>query len=81
MVSNPTHTVVITLTSSEGDPNVTMSIKYDPLLGDDEIQQQGYTPAAYLLADRFLDTAQVMIDTAQLLDLEPGDLDASHSIN
>lgn len=81
MVSKPTHQVTITLVSREDDTDVTMQIKWNPLLGDDEIEQLGYIPAAYQLADRFIDAAQLMIDTAQLLELDEGDLDAERSIN
>lgn len=81
MVNNPTHKVTITIISSEDDPDVTMKVSYDPFLDDVEIQQQGYLPAAYQLADRFIDSALVMVETAQLLEIEPGDLDAKRSIN
>lgn len=81
MVNKPTHQVTITLVSSEDDPNITMKVQWSPLLGDDEIERLGYVPAAYQIADRFIDAAQMMIDTAQLLELEPGDMDASRSIN
>ena len=76
-----THQVTITIASSDNDPNVQMEVKWDPLLGDDEIYEQGYTPAAYKVAERLLFATEDMIDMAQLFEIDEGDLDAGRSIN
>lgn len=76
-----THQVVITISSNKEDPNVSMEVKWNPLLGDDEIQEQGYVPASYKLAEHFLFATEAMINSAQLFEIDEGDLDASRSIN
>lgn len=81
MVSNPTHKVVITIISHKDDPDVNMKVEWDPLMGDDEISEQGYVPAAYKLAENIVFACEDMANTAQLLELEEGDMDAERTIN
>lgn len=81
MINNPTHKVVITISSYEDLPDVTLSMQWSPLLGDDEILELGYTPASYQLAEQFLLATEAMIDLTQLLEIDEGDLDAGRVIN
>lgn len=81
MIQNPTHTVVITIVSSKDEPDVTLKVEWDPLLGDDEIMEQGYIPASYRLAERFLFATEDLIDQSRLLEIEEGDMDDGRVIN
>lgn len=81
MIQNPTHKVVITIVSSKDEPDVTLKVEWDPLLGDDEIMEQGYVPAAYRLAERFLFATEDLIDQNRLLEIEEGDMDDGRVIN
>mgnify|MGYP003479808055 CR=1 FL=1 len=81
MITHPTHKVVITIVSREGDPDVNMKVEWEPLMGDDEIQALGYIPACYKLAENFLFATEAMIDTSQLLEIKEGDLSATRSLN
>lgn len=81
MVKDPTHKVVITLVSKADEPDVNMKVEWDPLMGDDEMMEQGFEPAAYVVARNILFSMEDMVDKARLLELEEGDLDGSRSIN
>jgi hypothetical protein len=81
VIDKPTHQVVITITSHEDNPDVNLKVAFNPLLDDDEITAMGYTPAAYLLAERYLLATEQMVDTSLLLEIEEGDLSAGRSIN
>ena len=81
MINKPTHQVVITISSHEGDPEVNLQVNWNPLLDDSEILEQGFTPASYLVAQHLLFATEAMIDTAQLLEIEEGDMSAGRSIN
>lgn len=81
MVSNPTHKVVITLTSSENKPDVNIKVQWDPLMGDDDISKAGYTPTAYTVAESLLFAIEDLVNKASLLEVEEGDLDSERTIN
>lgn len=81
MIVNPTHKVTITIVSSEDNADVNMKVEWSPLLGDDELQKMGYVPAAYKLAENFLFATEAMVDMAQLLEIEEGDLGDERVIN
>ena len=81
MINKPTHQVVITISSHEGEPEVNLQVNWNPMLDDSEIAAQGYTPAAYTVAEHLLFATETMIDASQLFEIEEGDLDASRSIN
>ena len=78
---NATHQVVITISSKDDKPEVNMQVNWDPLLDSDEIESQGYTPAAYLVAENFLLGMEDMVAAQTLLELEDSDLDADRVIN
>ena len=78
---NATHQVVITISSKDDKPEVNMQVNWDPLLDSDEIESQGYTPAAYLVAENFLLGMEDMVAAQTLLELEESDLDADRVIN
>lgn len=78
---NATHQVVITISSKDDKPEVNMQVNWDPLLDSDEIEAQGYTPAAYLVAENFLLGMEDMVAAHTLLELEDSDLDTDRIIN
>lgn len=81
MVNNPTHKVVITLTSSEDDPYVTMQVEWDPLISDEKLQEGGYEPASYKMAQNILFGIEGMVDMATLLAVEEEDVSPDRTIN
>lgn len=81
MVTNPTHKVVITLTSSDDEPYVTMQVQWDPLLSDEQLLESGYEPAAYKMAQNILFGVEGMVDMASLLEVEEGDVSPDRTIN
>lgn len=78
---NPTHQVVITISSKEDSPEVNMQVHWDPLLDNDELESIGFTPAAYLVAENFLMNMETLVATETLMELEESDLDDSRVIN
>lgn len=78
---NATHRVTITISSKDDSSEVNMQVNWDPLLDSDEIETQGYTPAAYLVAENFLLGMEDMVAAQTLLELEDSDLDADRVIN
>lgn len=81
MVNNPTHKVVITLTSKDDEPYVTMQVNWDPLMSDDEVMAEGFEPAAYKMAQNILFGVEGMVDMANLLEVEEGDISPDRTIN
>lgn len=81
MVNNPTHKVIITLTSSEDEPFVTMQVNWDPLMSDEEVAASGYEPACYMMAQNILFGVEGMVDMASLLEVEEGDVSPDRTIN
>lgn len=81
MVNNPTHKLVITVVSSKDDPNVTLTMEFDPLLSDEEVQDLGYVPAAYKLAENFLFSIENIIDTESLMEYSEEDLGLNRTLN
>lgn len=81
MVTNPTHKVVITLTSSEDEAYVTMQVEWDPLLSDQALEEIGYEPASYKMAQNILFGIEGMVDMASLLEIEEGDVSPDRTIN
>lgn len=81
MVTNPTHKVVITLTSSDDEPYVTMQVQWDPLLSDEQLLESGYEPASYKMAQNILFGVEGMVDMATLLAVEEEDVSPDRTIN
>lgn len=81
MVSNPTHSVIITISSSEQEDNVNVKVEWSPSLADADIEKQGYVPAAYLFADGLISSLETAIETAHLLEFDVEDMNDGRTIN
>lgn len=63
-----THEVVITLTSTDDNTDVSMQVEWNPRLTDDQIEELGYTPPAYTVAERFIMTVMEMITATHFME-------------
>lgn len=73
-MNNPTHQVVITISSKDDKQEVNMQVNWDPLLDNAEVESLGFTPAAYLLAENFLMSMENLIAVETLLEIEDSDM-------
>lgn len=78
-MTNPTHQVTVVVTSHEDSPEVHMEVKWEPAIGGQEIEDQGYIPAAYLFVQNCLLAAEMA--TEGLMDVEQEDLDPARTLN
>lgn len=77
MNKEPTHKVVITITSYRDDPDVHMEVSYGPLTED--LGDEDYTPAAYEFVQRALISA---VEEAEgEVGFSSADLETNRSLN
>lgn len=77
MSKEPTHKVVITVTSYRDEPDVHMEVSYGPL--SEDLGEGDYQPAAYEFVQRALISA---VEEAEgEVSYEASDLDENRSIN
>lgn len=78
-MTNPTHRVVVEVTSFEDNPEVHMEVKWEPTIDGKDIEDQGYIPAAYLFVQQCLLAAEAASEG--LMDVEQEDLDPDRTLN
>lgn len=81
MAKSPTHTVTIKVSSFENSPDVTMTVEWEPTLTEDTIEEQGYVPAAYKVAENFLFSLDTIVDPDSTLEYEEGDPGLNRTLN
>lgn len=79
MEFKPTHRATITVTSQEDDPEVRLEVKWEPTIDGEDIEDQGYIPAAYHFVESVLIAAEISSDG--LMDIEEEDLSEDRTIN
>lgn len=74
-----THKAVIEVYSTLDSPEVHMEVKWEPTIDGEDIEDQGYIPAAYQFVQQVLLTAEVVSDG--LMDIEEYDLSEDRTLN
>lgn len=78
---NPTHKVIITVSSEGDEPGINMSVQWDPLLTDEQVEELGFVPTAYRVAERMVLAVEPMIDPDSVQEFEEEDLGFNRTLN
>lgn len=79
MENKPTHRAIIEVTSYKDDPEVKLEVKWEPAIDDEDIEDQGYVPAAYHFVEQVLIATEIA--STGLIEFEEEDLDENRTLN